>query len=111
MLGPARASELLLLGESFSGEQAAQWGIASAALESGAAALAKAASAAQRFTQLAPSAVADSKRLMRTPGREELRQAIEAEGDLFIQRLRSPEALEALSAFMQRRQPDFSRFN
>ena len=111
LLGPARASELLLLGESFSGEQAAQWGIASAALESGAAALAKAASAAQRFTQLAPSAVADSKRLMRTPGREELRQAIEAEGDLFIQRLRSPEALEALSAFMQRRQPDFSRFN
>ncbi len=40
-----------------------------------------------------------------------LRQAIQAEGDLFIQRLRSPEALEALSAFMQRRQPDFSRFN
>lgn len=111
LLGTARASELLLLGERFSGEQAAQWGIATAALEDGAAALEKAAAAARRFTQLAPSAVADSKRLMRAPGREELRRAIEVEGELFIQRLRSPEAMEALSAFMQRREPDFSRFN
>ena len=32
------------------------------------------------------------------------------EGALFGQRLRSPEAIEALTAFMQRRKPDFSRF-
>lgn len=65
---------------------------------------------ALRFLDLAPSAVADSKRLMRAPGREQLRKVIEEEGALFGQRLRSPEAIEALSAFMQRRKPDFSKF-
>ncbi|MCU1718842.1 enoyl-CoA hydratase [Pseudomonas sp. 5P_3.1_Bac2] len=110
LLGHAKASELLLLGQSFSGEQAAAWGIANEALADGAATLAKAHEMALRFTRLAPSAVIDSKRLMRAPGREELRRVIEEEGALFGQRLRSPEAIEALTAFMQRREPDFSRF-
>jgi len=110
LLGQAKAAELLLLGESFSGEQAAAWGIANAALADGPATLAKAREMALRFQQLAPAAVADSKRLMRAPGREELRRVIAAEGELFSQRLHSPEAIEALSAFMQRRKPDFSKF-
>ena len=110
LLGQAKAAELLLLGESFSGEQAAAWGIANQALANGAETLAKAHEMALRFQQLAPSAVADSKRLMRAPGREELRRVIEEEGALFGQRLRSPEAIEALSAFMQRRPADFSKF-
>ena len=110
LLGQARAAELLLLGQSFSGEQAAQWGIASAALADGPGTLEKAREMARRFLDLAPAAVADSKRLMRAPGREQLRKVIEEEGALFGQRLRSPEAIEALSAFMQRRKPDFSRF-
>jgi len=110
LLGHARAAELLLLGEAFTGEQAAAWGIANEALEDGAATLARAREMAQRFEQLAPSAVAVSKRLMREPGREELRRVIMEEGELFGQRLRTPEAFEALSAFMQRRKPDFSKF-
>jgi enoyl-CoA hydratase/carnithine racemase len=110
LLGQARAAEVLLLGEAFTGAQAAEWGIASSALEDGQSTLAKAREMALRFLELAPSAVADSKRLMRAPGREELRKVIEEEGALFGQRLRSPEAIEALSAFMQRRKPDFSRF-
>eukprot|EP01031_Cornospumella_fuschlensis_P040187 gene40187-48968_t len=84
--------------------------IANEALDSGAETLARAREMAQRFEQLAPSAVAVSKRLMREPGREELRQVIMEEGELFGQRLRTPEAIEALSAFMQRRKPDFSKF-
>lgn len=110
LLGHARAAELLLLGQSFTGEQAAAWGIANQALDDGAATLSKAREMALRFLQLAPSAVVDSKRLMRAPGREELRRVIEEEGALFGQRLRSPEAIEALTAFMQRRPADFTRF-
>lgn len=110
MLGHAKAAELLLLGQSFTGEQAAAWGIANEALEDGAATLAKAKEMAKRFLQLPPKAVEDSKELMRKPAREQLRKVIEEEGALFNQRLRSPEAIEALSAFMQRRKPDFSKF-
>lgn len=110
LVGQARAAQLLMLGEEFDGEQAAAWGIANEALPDGTATLAKAGEMARRFLTLAPSAVALSKRLMRSPGREELRRVIAEEGELFGQRLRSPEAMEAMSAFMQRRVPDFSRF-
>jgi enoyl-CoA hydratase/carnithine racemase len=51
-----------------------------------------------------------SKRLMRAPGREELRQVIREEGELFAARLSHPEAHEAIGAFMQKRKPDFSKF-
>lgn len=108
LLGQARAAELLLLGEGFSGEQAAAWGIANAVLEDGAATLNKAREAALTFTRLPPAAVADSKRLLRAPERERLRQVIEEEGALFTKRLHSPEAREALMAFMQRRTPNFA---
>ncbi|WP_416772205.1 enoyl-CoA hydratase-related protein [Pseudomonas sp. RHF3.3-3] len=103
LVGHAKATELLLLGEGFSGEQAAAWGLATAALPSGAEALLKAREAALRFEQLAPSAVQVSKALMKSPDREQLRQVVEAEGKLFVQRLRSPEAIAALSGFLARR--------
>lgn len=103
LLGHARAAQLLLLGDGFSGEQAANWGLATEALPSGELALAKAREVALRFDQLASAAVQVSKELMKAPGREQLRQVVEAEAELFIQRLRSPEAIAALSGFMTRR--------
>ncbi|WP_340053485.1 enoyl-CoA hydratase-related protein [Pseudomonas sp. JAI120] len=103
LLGHAKAAELLLLGEGFTGEQAAAWGIATEALGSGEAALAKAREMAERFEALAPGAVQVSKQLMKSVDREQLRQVIEEEGALFVQRLKSAEAIAALSGFMDRR--------
>ena len=103
LLGHAKAAELLLLGEGFTGEQAAAWGIATEALGSGEAALAKAREIAERFESLAPGAVQVTKQLMKSVDREQLRQVIEEEGALFTQRLRSPEAIAALSGFITRR--------
>ncbi|MDI3356895.1 enoyl-CoA hydratase-related protein [Pseudomonas sp. UYIF39] len=102
LLGQAKAAELLLLGEGFSGEQAAQWGIATEALDSGEAALAKAREMALRFESLPPEAVRISKQLMKAPDREQLRKAIEEESAQFTQRLRSPEAIAALTGFIKR---------
>ncbi|QAY87801.1 enoyl-CoA hydratase-related protein [Pseudomonas arsenicoxydans] len=102
LLGHAKAAELLLLGEGFSGEQAAQWGIATEALGSGEAALARAREMALRFESLPPEAVRVSKQLMKSPDRDLLRKVIEEEGALFTQRLRSPEALAALTGFISR---------
>ncbi len=107
LVGQAKANDLLLLSESFTGEQAAAWGIANEVLDDGAATYAKARETALRLLDLAPSAVAVSKRLMRAPGREELRQVIKEEGELFGSRLRHPEAMEAIAAFMQKRKPVF----
>ncbi|MCF5262488.1 enoyl-CoA hydratase, partial [Pseudomonas sp. PA-5-4A] len=92
-----------LLGEGFTGEQAAAWGIATEAMGSGEAALVKAREVAQRFETLAPGAVQVSKQLMKSVDREQLRQVIEVEGALFVQRLKSPEAIAALSGFIARR--------
>ncbi|MCP1417380.1 enoyl-CoA hydratase/carnithine racemase [Pseudomonas laurylsulfativorans] len=102
LLGQAKAAELLLLGEGFNGEQAAAWGIASEALGSGEEALARAREMALRFESLPPEAVRISKQLMKAPDRELLRKVIEEEGALFTQRLRSPEALAALTGFIKR---------
>ena len=41
---------------------------------------------------------------------ELVERTIRAEGAIFAQRLRSPEAQEAFQAFLQKRRPDFSRF-
>ncbi|WP_338492649.1 enoyl-CoA hydratase-related protein [Pseudomonas trivialis] len=103
LLGHAKAAELLLLGEGFTGEQAAAWGIATEAMGSGEATLAKAREVAQRFETLAPGAVQVSKQLMKSVDREQLRRVIEEEGALFVQRLKSPEAIAALSGFIARR--------
>ncbi|MBW1246969.1 enoyl-CoA hydratase/isomerase family protein [Pseudomonas tolaasii] len=103
LLGHAKAAELLLLGEGFTGEQAAEWGIATEALGSGEAALAKAREMAGRFETLAPGAVQVTKQLMKSVDRQQLRQVIEEEGALFVQRLKSPEAIAALSGFIARR--------
>lgn len=103
LLGHAKASELLLLGEGFSGEQAAEWGIATEALGSGEAVLAKAREMALRFESLPPEAVRISKQLMKAPDREQLRKVIEEEGALFTQRLRSPEAMIVVVGLINRR--------
>jgi enoyl-CoA hydratase/carnithine racemase len=110
LMGHRRAAEKLLLGDPFTGEQAVECGIANAVLPAGEL-LAHARRVAERFNQLPPGAVRDAKRLMRAPQRELVLQTIKTEGDIFGQRLRSPEAREAFQAFFEKRRPDFSRFS
>ena len=109
LMGQRRAAEKLLFGDPFTGEQAVECGIANAVLPA-AEVVAHARRMAERFNTLPPGAVRDSKRLMRGPHRDEVLATIKAEAELFGQRLRSPEAMEAFQAFFQKRQPDFSKF-
>jgi enoyl-CoA hydratase/carnithine racemase len=108
-LGHVRASELLLLGQAIDGERAVAWGLANEALDNGADAFARALEVAESFQRKAPGAILHSKRLMLGNQRELLLKVIDEEARIFGQRLRSPEALEAFNAFIQRRQPDFSK--
>jgi len=109
LMGYRRAAEKLLLGDPFTGEQAVECGIANAVLPA-AEVLPQARRVAARFNQLPPGAVRDAKRLMRGHQREQVLAAIRTEGEVFTRRLRSPEAQEAFQAFLQKRKPDFSRF-
>lgn len=109
LLGHAKAAEKLMLGEPFSGSDAVDCGIANAVLPAGEV-VNHARRMAERFNALPPTAVRETKRLMRAPQRERIREVMAAEGALFATRLRSPEAMEAFQAFFQKRQPDFSQF-
>ena len=110
LMGNRRAAEKLLLGDPFTGEQAVEAGIANAVLPAGEV-LNHARRIAERFNNLAPSAVRESKRLMREPQREAILATIRTEAEIFGTRLRSPEATEAFQAFFQKRVPDFSQFS
>ncbi len=109
LMGQRRAAEKLLLGDPFTPEQAVECGIANAVLPA-AEVVAHARRVAERFNALPPGAVREAKQLMRAPERERLLQTIRTEGEIFGRRLRSPEAMEAFQAFLQKRKPDFSQF-
>ena len=109
LMGQARAAEKLLLGDPFTAEQAVEFGIANAVLPSSEVA-AHARRVAERFNQLPPGAVRESKRLMKGAAREAVARQMAAEGEVFAARLRSPEAREAFQAFFDKRRPDFSKF-
>ena len=64
---------------------------------------------AEQLAAKPPTAVRLSKQLMKRWPAEAVRQAMSAEGEIFIARLGSTEAREAMTAFFERRQPDFSR--
>ena len=106
LMGQARAAHMLLLGEPIGAAEAVALGLVSAALPS-ADVLPHASQMARRFSSLAPGAVRDTKRLLRGAIRAAVDRAIEEESVLFQARLRSPEAREAMQAFLQKRKPNF----
>jgi enoyl-CoA hydratase/carnithine racemase len=110
LIGHVKAAERLLLGDPFTAAEAVELRIANAVLPPGEV-LNHARRVAERFSALPPGAVRETKKLLRGAGRDEIVDRIRAEGAVFAERLRSPEAMEAFQAFFQKRKPDFSRFS
>ena len=109
LLGNVKAAEKLLLGDPFSGADAVEMRIANAVLPAGEV-VNHARRIAERFNALPPGAVRETKKLLRRASSDEVLKTIAIEGEMFSQRLRSPEAVEAFQAFFQKRKPDFSKF-
>lgn len=109
LMGNVRAAEKLLLGEPFTAAEAVECGIANAVLPA-AEVVRHARRVAERFNALPPGAVRETKRLLRRSRSAALLETIGVEGKAFGERLQSPEAKEAFSAFFEKRKPDFSRF-
>jgi enoyl-CoA hydratase/carnithine racemase len=107
--GYQRAAELLLLGQPFSAEKALSAGIVTEIVPEEAL-LARARAAAAAVAALPPASVRLTKRLMKQPVAGPVAAQMAEEARLFAERLQSAEAKEAMSAFLEKRKPDFSRF-
>jgi len=109
LVGNVKAAEKLLLGEPFGAAEAVEIGIANAVLPANEL-VNHARRIAERFNALPPGAVRETKKLMRRANAASVLETIAVEGAVFAERLTSPEAREAFSAFFQKRQPDFTKF-
>ena len=107
LMGHQRAFELLCLGGAFSAEDARMAGLVNRLVEDGNGEP-EAFAAAHALAAKPPKALKLARDLLRGP-REVVLERIDAEVALFAERLRSPEALEAFMAFMEKRPPDFSK--
>ena len=106
--GYLQAAELILLGRPFDAQKAAQVGLVTQIVPD-AHLLETATEAAQTLAEKPADALRACKRLMRRSVRDQLRQAAKAENEEFSVRVRSAETKEAISAFFEKRAPDFAR--
>lgn len=109
LAGYQRAAELLLLGKPFTAEKAREVGIVTEVVPE-AELLQRALKTATQVAELPPESIRLTKRLMKSAHADAVKQQIAEEGRIFVERLSSPEAKEAMNAFLEKRKPDFSRF-
>ena len=105
-IGHRRAAEMFVLGEAITAETALAWGLVNRVVGDGelaAAARAMARSIAAR----APAAVRQTKALLKS-ATATVPERMAEEGAIFAAQLKSPEAKEAVAAFLEKRRPDFS---
>ena len=102
--GYLRAAELILVGAPFDARHAAELGLVTRVVPDQA--LLPTATETARVLAAKPAgALQASKRLMKRAVREQIRAAIKAENEEFSRRVRSDEAREALTAFLEKRRP------
>ncbi|WP_296818320.1 enoyl-CoA hydratase [Brevundimonas sp.] len=105
VIGHQRAFELFALGEPISGNTAFAWGLANRVVSADRVDE-EALSLARVLASRAPGSIQGTKRLMRDG--ERLWSLMEREGEVFGAQMLSPEAMEAFTAFAQKRTPNFS---
>ncbi|MCA9966885.1 MAG: enoyl-CoA hydratase [Anaerolineales bacterium] len=109
-IGYQRTAEWVMLGGTIDAATAQSWGIVNS-VHAAAGLHAHAQQQALAIAQRPPEAVRLTKMLLKEGNRQLVAEAMQREIDiLFPQRLQSAEAQEALTAFIERRQPDFAKF-
>ena len=106
LVGLARARELLLLGRELTGAEAAEWGLIHRSVSDGELD-AVVDELAGRLATGPTAAIGLTKRLLNRGLQSGLRDALEAEANALELSSRSPDFREGLSAFGDRRKPDF----
>jgi enoyl-CoA hydratase/carnithine racemase len=106
-VGHIRAAELLLMALPFDAQRAADLGLVTRVVPDHEL-LATANETARRLAEKPILALRACKRLMKRSSREQIEQAVSAENEEFASRVRSAEAREAFSAFIEKRPPHFT---
>lgn len=106
--GYQRAAELLLLGEPFGPDKALAAGFVTRVVPASET-FEVASQAAAKLAALPPKSIRLTKALLREGHRAAVDTQLQKEGEHFRRMLGEPAAREALSAFMEKRKPDFSR--
>lgn len=107
LMGTLRAAEVFMLCETLSAERAREYGLVNAVVPA-AELESHARGVCLRLAQKAPSALRHTKALLRDPhGTTQERMA--REFSIFAAQLRSTEAREAITAFFEKRTPDFRK--
>jgi len=107
-IGHLRAAELILLGTPFDARRAAELGLVTEVVPDKDV-LARASETVRKLTAKPAAALQASKRLMKQPFREQIKAAMKAENEEFSAQIRSDDAKEALTAFLEKRKPDFTK--
>ena len=107
--GYLRAAELLLLGKPFTAEKAFAAGIVTEIVPERRL-LDHALEVAASLAALPPSSLRMTKALMKSRYASTVVEAMASEGEQFRTQLASAEAKEAMTAFFEKRKPDFSKF-
>jgi enoyl-CoA hydratase/carnithine racemase len=107
-IGQLRAAELILLGVPFDARRAAELGLVTRVVPNEDL-LTTATETAAKLAQKPIGALRACKRLMKLSSRQQVEQAIKVENEEFALRVRSAEAREAFSAFIEKRPPDFTK--
>jgi enoyl-CoA hydratase len=106
VVGPARAKELILVGELISAQRAEQIGLVNAVAAEGEA-LAAATDMAERIAQRGPAAVREAKRLIERARDLDLDAGLAAELDASDRVFAGEDMLEGARAFFAKRPPEF----
>jgi enoyl-CoA hydratase/carnithine racemase len=109
IMGHARAAELLMFGDAFDAQTALTLGLITG-VRPAATLLSDVHERARTLAQKPPASIRATKDLMRRFPLADVKKALKQEGDLFAERVRGEEAIEAFGAFFDKRAPDFSRF-
>src|SRR6202035_5692071 len=107
-IGHIRAAELILLGLPFDARRAADLGFVTQVVPDPNL-LGTASETARELAAKPAGALQACKRLMKRPFREQIKAAMKAENEEFSAHVRSEDAKEALTAFLEKRKPDFTR--
>jgi len=107
--GYQRAAELLLLGQPFTAQKAKEVGLVAEVVPRDEL-MEKAKATAGALAALPPESLRLTKQLLKKRHAQAVRETIAEEIAIFGERLQSAEAKEAMSAFLEKRKPDFSRF-